>query len=71
MTQVQDAALVVEANALSTSIRASDAQSSTVSAARPMGRAQAIIQGVAIAALLVLAGYETFLCFALEPNGLL
>jgi hypothetical protein len=78
MTQVHLRALEVEALAYLNLTGASDAQSSALPskaasapAAEETSRVQAVIQWITIAALLAVAGVETFLSFGLEPNGLL
>jgi hypothetical protein len=68
-------AIDVEALAFSNLTGTNDTQSpapaSEAAAAHPTSCAQTITQWIAVACLLALAGYETFLSFALEPNGLL
>jgi hypothetical protein len=78
MTQVHTKALEVEALAYSNLSGANDAQSpalpsqaASAPAAQQTSRARAVIQWIAIASLLAVAGLEMFLSFAIEPNGLL
>jgi hypothetical protein len=67
MTQVHLRGLEIGAFDLPNLTGANDAQSPAL----PTSRVEVVIRWIAIAALLAVAGYETFLSFTLEPNGLL
>jgi hypothetical protein len=78
MPQVHLRGLEVGAFELSNLTGANDAQPSALpseaesaSAALPTSRVEVVIRWIAVASLLAVAGYETFLSFVLEPNGLL
>jgi len=67
-------AIEAEALAFSNLTGANDAQSPALpseAAALPESRVQVGLRWIAVVSLLAFAGYETFLSFALEPNGLL